>query len=205
MSNDTDNLSAQVTEAKLNSLAAEYVSAQEIPLSSDSENEWDWSGSQSHNKSLTWLEQTVQVEIKAPISLVWHLWLDLEQMPRWMKGVDSVKVQQDQPQLSRWKISYGGFQFTWLSCIHKLVPYQIIQWESVDGATNRGAVRFYDRHGSTIVKFTVAYAIPEIFEGIIRDNLLLKRLVKSTLQENLEQFRDYVSYMQFQEGRRLSS
>ncbi len=205
MSNDTDNLSDQVTEAKLNSLAAEYASAQEIPLSSDSEDEWDWSGSQSHNKSLTWLEQTVQVEIKAPISLVWHLWLDLEQMPRWMKGVDSVKVQQDQPQFSRWKISYGGFQFTWLSCIHKLVPYQIIQWESVDGSPNRGAVRFYDRHDSTIVKFTVAYAIPEIFEGIIRDNLLIKRLVKSALQENLEQFRDYVSYMQFQEGWRLLS
>lgn len=205
MSNDTDNLSDEVTEAKLNSLAAEYASDKEVHLSSDGDNECDWSRSQSHNKLLTWLEQTVQVEINAPISLVWHLWLDLEQMPRWMKWIDSVKVQEDKPQLSRWKFAYGGFQFTWLSCIHKLVPYQIIQWESVDGSPNRGAVRFYDRHGSTIVKFTVAYAIPEIFEGIMRDNLLIKRLVKSALQENLEQFRDYVSYMQFQEGWRLLS
>ena len=205
MSNNTNNLSDEVTEAKLNSLAAEYASDKEIHLSSDGDSECDWSGSQSHNKSLTWLEQTVQVEINAPISLVWHLWSDLEQMPRWMKGIDSVKVQEDEPQLSRWKFAYGGFQFTWLSCIHKLVPYQIIQWESVDGSPNRGAVRFYDRHSSTIVKFTVAYAVPGFFEGIMKNNLLIKRLVKSALQDNLEQFRDYVSYMQFQEGRRLLS
>jgi uncharacterized membrane protein len=47
------------------------------------------------------------------------------------------------------------------------VPNQIIQWESVDGLPNRGAIRFYDRHGSSIVKLTVGYAIPGILRQLM--------------------------------------
>ena len=137
-----------------------------------------------------WLEHTVQVEVNIPISLAWNLWSDLEQMPRWMKWIDSVEVLQDNPELSRWKLASGGFQFSWLSRITNLVPQQIIQWESVDGLPNRGAVRFYDRHSSSIVKLTVAYGIPGIL-GKIMDNLFLGNIVESTIQADLERFREY--------------
>jgi uncharacterized membrane protein len=111
-------------------------------------------------------------------------------MPRWMKWIDSVKVLEDNPELSRWKLATGGLQFTWLSRILNLVPHQIIQWESVDGLPNRGAIRFYDRHGSSIVKLTVAYAIPG-FLGQLMDNLFLGRVVESTIQADLERFKEY--------------
>jgi uncharacterized membrane protein len=111
-------------------------------------------------------------------------------MPRWMKWIDSVKVLEDNPELSRWKLATGGLEFSWLSRILKLVPHQIIQWESVDGLPNRGAVRFYDRQGSSIVKLTVAYAIPG-FLGQLMDNLFLGRVVESTIQADLERFREY--------------
>jgi uncharacterized membrane protein len=137
-----------------------------------------------------WLEHTVQVEVDIPIELAWNLWSDLEQMPRWMKWIDSVEVLKDNPELSRWKLASGSFQFSWLSRILKLVPQQIIQWESVDGLPNRGAVRFYDRHGGSIVKLTVAYAIPGIL-GKLMDNLFLGRIVESTIQADLERFKDY--------------
>ena len=137
-----------------------------------------------------WLEHTVQVEVDAPIDVVWGMWSDLEQMPRWMKWIDSVKVLEDNPELSLWKLSAGGFEFSWRSRILKLVPNQIIQWESVDGLPNKGAVRFYDRKNSSIVKLTVAYAIPGVI-GKIMDNLFLGRVVESTLQENLETFKEY--------------
>lgn len=137
-----------------------------------------------------WLEHSVQVEVEAPIDLVWNLWSDLEQMPRWMKWIDSVKVQEDNPELSRWKLNTGGLEFTWLSRILKMVPQQIIQWESVGGLPNTGAIRFYDRKGSSIVKLTVAYAIPGIL-GKIMDNLFLGRVVESTIKADLERFREY--------------
>ena len=142
-----------------------------------------------------WLEHSVQVEVDAPIDLVWNLWSDLEQMPRWMKWIDSVSVLEDKPELSRWKLASGGFEFSWLSRILKLIPHQIIQWESVDGLPNRGAVRFYDRHDRSIVKLTVAYAIPGIL-GKIMDNLFLGRIVESTIQADLERFRDYITKIQ---------
>lgn len=137
-----------------------------------------------------WLEHSVQIEVEAPIDLVWSLWSDLEQMPRWMKWISSVKVLEDNPELSRWKLNTGGLEFTWLSRILKMVPQQIIQWESVDGLPNRGAIRFYDRHNSSIVKLSISYAIPGIL-GRIMDNLFLGRAVESTIKADLERFRDY--------------
>lgn len=137
-----------------------------------------------------WLEHTVQIEVETPIDLVWNLWSDLEQMPRWMKWIDSVKVLEDDPELSRWKLASGGLEFSWLSRINRLVKHQIIQWESVDGLPNRGAIRFYDRGDSSVVKLTVAYAIPGIL-GKLMDNLFLGRVVESTIQADLNRFRDY--------------
>ena len=80
--------------------------------------------------------------------------------------------------------------FSWRSRILKVVEHQIIQWESVDGLPNRGAIRFYDRQNSSIVKLTVGYAIPGII-GKLMDDLFLGRVVESTLQENLERFKQY--------------
>lgn len=137
-----------------------------------------------------WLEHTVQIEVETPITLVWDLWSDLEQMPRWMKWIDSVNVLDEDPELSRWKLASGGFEFSWLSRITRLVTHQIIQWESVDGLPNRGAIRFYDRGEHSIVKLTVAYGIPGIL-GKLMDNLFLGRIVESTIQADLNRFRDY--------------
>lgn len=142
-----------------------------------------------------WLEHTVQIEVDAPIELVWSLWSDLEQMPRWMKWIDSVKVLEDNADLSRWRLASRGFEFTWLSRITKLIPQQIIQWESVDGLPNRGAVRFYDLRGRSIVRLSVAYGIPG-WVGRIVDSLFLGRAVESTLKADLERFREYITALQ---------
>lgn len=146
-----------------------------------------------------WLEHTVQVEVEAPIEVVWALWSDLEQMPHWMKWIESVKVLEDRPDLSRWKLATSGLDFNWLSRITKLEHHQLIQWESVNGLPNRGAIRFYDRKGSSIVKLTVAYAIPG-FLGRLMDNLFLGRVVESTLQADMQRFQEYAR--QAQENRR---
>jgi uncharacterized membrane protein len=137
-----------------------------------------------------WLEHTVQVEVDVPIELVWSLWSDLEQMPRWMKWIDSVTLLEDNPELSRWKLASGSFYFTWLSRIVQVIPQQIIEWESVDGLPNRGAIRFYDRKGKSIVKMSFAYAIPGIL-GKLMDNWFLGNIVESTVQADLERFKEY--------------
>ncbi|MEM6436859.1 MAG: SRPBCC family protein [Cyanobacteria bacterium P01_D01_bin.115] len=144
-----------------------------------------------------WLEHSVLVEVDAPIDLVWALWSDLEQMPRWMKWIESVNILEEDPDLSRWKLASGSFEFTWLSQITKLVDHQLIQWESVDGLPNRGGIRFYDHKDKSAVKLTVAYSIPS-FLGKLMDGLFLGKVVESTLQADLQRFQDHVSQIQQQ-------
>lgn len=137
-----------------------------------------------------WLEHTVQVEVDVPINQVWQFWADLEQLPNWMNWITSVKILKDQPELSRWTLSTGGLQFSWKSRITKQIPNQIIQWESIDGLPNRGAIRFYDRDQSTIVKMTISYAVPEILARVM-NTPFVGRFVESTIQADLDRFRDY--------------
>ncbi|MGI0493038.1 SRPBCC family protein [Alkalinema pantanalense CENA528] len=138
-----------------------------------------------------WLEHTVQVEIPTTIEHVWSLWSDLEQMPRWMKWIDSVKVRPDNPDLSVWKLASGGFEFSWQSKIVRQVQHQIIQWESVDGLPNKGAIRFYDRgNDGSVVKLTVAYSVPTVIRQLM-DGLALGKVVESSLQADMNRFRDY--------------
>ncbi|MEN9228617.1 MAG: SRPBCC family protein [Gloeomargarita sp. GMQP_bins_120] len=136
-----------------------------------------------------WCEHTVQVTVDVPVSLAWALWSDLEQMPRWMQWIRSVEVLPDRPELSRWHLATRGLDFYWESRIVKQIPHQIIQWESVTGLPNRGAVRFYDRGPQCIVKLTVAYALPawvsQWVDGLVGPH------VERTLQADLERFRDY--------------
>ena len=139
-----------------------------------------------------WLEHSVQVEVPHSINTVWSLWSDLEQMPNWMEWIASVDIREDDPSLSQWHLNSQSFQFSWNARIVRKIPNQIIQWESVDGLANRGAVRFYDRHGSSIVKLTVAYDIPG-WLGKLMDNLFLGRLVETTLQTDMDRFRDYIN------------
>ena len=137
-----------------------------------------------------WLEHTVQIEVPVPIELVWSLWSDLEQMTIWMKWIESVKILEDNPELSRWKLASGNFNFTWLSRIVQVVPEQIIEWQSVDGLPNKGAIRFYARKDDTsIVKMTFAYAVPGIL-GKLMDSLI-GNIVESTVMADLERFKEY--------------
>jgi uncharacterized membrane protein len=137
-----------------------------------------------------WLEHSVQIEVDAPIDLVWELWSDLEQMPNWMKWIDSVKISEDNPEISLWTLKTGGLEFTWKSRNTKIISHQIIQWESVDGLPNQGAIRFYDRHAGTIVKMSISYDVPG-FLGKLMDNLFLGKVVESTIQADLVRFKEY--------------
>jgi uncharacterized membrane protein len=137
-----------------------------------------------------WLEHSVQIEVAAPIDHVWNLWQNISLMPRWMKWIESVQILEDNPELSRWKLGTNTLDFTWLSRITQQIPHQIIQWESVDGLPNRGAIRFYDRKESSIVKLTVAYAVPG-FLAVLMNNDFVRNAVEATLQADMERFREY--------------
>lgn len=139
-----------------------------------------------------WLEHTVHVDVDAPVQDVWQMWSDLEQMPQWMKWIDSVEILPDDPELSRWKLETAGLSFSWLSRIVNITTEQIIQWESVDGLPNRGAIRFYGHKDNTsTVKMSISYALPGILARLMMSNSFVDRVVTSTLQADLDRFKAY--------------
>ncbi|MEL7225039.1 MAG: SRPBCC family protein [Cyanobacteria bacterium J06576_12] len=139
-----------------------------------------------------WLEHTVHVDVETPVEEVWALWSDISQMPNWMKWIDSVEVLEEDPALSRWKLETTGMSFSWLSRIVKVVPQQVIQWESVDGLPNRGAIRFYGhKEGGSTVKMSISYALPSILARLMMSSSFVDRVVTSTLQADLDRFKDY--------------
>lgn len=138
-----------------------------------------------------WLEHTVQVAVDAPIETVWSLWSDLSQMPRWMAMIQSVEVRPDQPELSRWTLSTRGLTFHWQARLVKSIPLQLIQWESVTGLPNRGAIRFYDRGAAgSVVKLSLGYDVPKIVGQLVEG--FVGPHVEATLQADLERFREYI-------------
>jgi uncharacterized membrane protein len=112
-----------------------------------------------------------------------------------MPWIHSVQLLPEDPSLSRWKLAAGGLEFTWLSKVYNQIPQQIIEWESVDGLPNKGGVRFYDRKGSSIVRLSIAYAIPGVL-GKVMDNLFLGKAVERTLQADMERFRTQAEALQ---------
>ena len=138
-----------------------------------------------------WLEHTVQIEVPIGIDRVWDLWENIELMPNWMKWIESVTIKPEDPELSVWKLASGSLVFTWQSKITRRVKNQIIQWESVDGLPNRGAIRFYDRgNAGSIVKLTVAYSVPHIVQQLMT-GLSLGKVVEGSLNADMGRFRDY--------------
>lgn len=139
-----------------------------------------------------WLEHTVHVDVDTPVEEVWQLWSDISQMPNWMKWISSVEILEEDPNLSRWKLETTGLSFSWLSRITKVVPQQIIQWESVDGLPNRGAIRFYGhKAGGSTVKMSIAYALPSVLARLMMSSSFVDRVVTSTLQADLDRFKAY--------------
>jgi uncharacterized membrane protein len=136
-----------------------------------------------------WLEHSEQVEVPISAEVAYALWADIEKMPQWMNWIESVTISDQDPDISRWKLASGSFEFAWQARTFKKIPGQIIQWESVDGLPNRGAIRFYDRkEQGCVVKMSIAYQVPGLLALV--DDLFLGRLVEANIRGDLNRFRD---------------
>ncbi|EFJ14662.1 hypothetical protein SELMODRAFT_58541, partial [Selaginella moellendorffii] len=129
-----------------------------------------------------------QVDVEVPLSVAWDMWSDRERISRWMPWITSVKVLEDQPELSRWTLSTDSlgqkFEFSWLARNLQPIHHQKIHWRSVDGLPNRGTVRFYPR-GPSACRLTISYELPEVI-GMVAS--ALSPLVEGILKADLDRF-----------------
>jgi uncharacterized membrane protein len=81
-----------------------------------------------------------EIEVEAPISMVYNQWTQFEEFPRFMDGVEEVK-QLDDKRL-RWRAEIGGKVVEWDAEIFEQIPDRRIAWRSTTGALNTGMVNF---------------------------------------------------------------
>ncbi|GJP43849.1 hypothetical protein CLOM_g3254 [Closterium sp. NIES-68] len=130
-----------------------------------------------------------------PLSLAYGLWSDRELVPNWMPWITSVKVLKETPEFSEWTLKYTAFgrdlEFSWLSKQLTPIVNQKIQWRSVDGVPNRGAVRFFPRGPNGCkVEMTLTYQCPDILVPVMAS---LSPLVENIIQADMDRFVDYAT------------
>jgi uncharacterized membrane protein len=79
-------------------------------------------------------------EVDAPVHAVYSQWMQFEDFPRFMQGIEEVR-RLDGKRL-HWRASVAGHEKEWDAEITEDVPDEVIAWRSTSGAPNAGTVRF---------------------------------------------------------------
>jgi uncharacterized membrane protein len=134
------------------------------------------------------------VTINQPIELLYRFWRNLENLPRFMRHLDSVERITDT--LSRWRAKGpGGTTVEWNAEIINEVPNQVIGWRSIEGSdvVSAGSVNFDDAGPGrgTRVRVRLQYSPPggKVGAAVAR---LLGRDPGSEIREDLRQFKQIV-------------
>ena len=143
---------------------------------------WDSSGTPT---TATIVED---IEVAAPVSVVYNQWTQFEEFPTFMEGIDEVKQLDDT--LIHWAASIAGKKAEWDAKIVQQEPDKRITWESIDGMNTRGTVSF-EQAGSTertLIRLRMTYradgAADLVGSAIGLDELRVRG--------DLERFRDLI-------------
>lgn len=134
------------------------------------------------------------VTINRPAAELYRFWRNLENLPRFMRHLESVERVTDT--LSRWRAKGpAGMEVEWNAEIHNEVPNKLIGWRSLEGSdvVSAGSVNFEEIGGGrgTRLRVRLQYSPPG---GKAGDALarLLGRDAATGIREDLRRFKQQV-------------
>ena len=134
------------------------------------------------------------VTINKPVEQVYGFWRQLENLPRFMRHLESVERITDT--ISHWKaIGPAGTTVEWDAEIHNEVPNQLIGWRSLEGSdvVSAGSVNFDAAPAGTGTRVTVhlQYSPPggKIGAAVAR---LFGRDAETEIRADLRRFKEVV-------------
>lgn len=83
---------------------------------------------------------TAEVEVEAPLTMVYNQWTQFEEFPEFLHDVESVEQIDDV--LAHWVVSIGGVRREFDAAVTHQVPDDHVEWQSVDGRAHTGRVSF---------------------------------------------------------------
>lgn len=152
------------------------------------------------NDKVNAMESNHKVEVKTSVQVdkkrseVYSFWRKLENLPLFMKHIDSVEVINKNK--SKWKMkvfeNFGSVE--WEAEITTDKKNEMISWQSLPDSQidNFGQVEFRDgEHSGTIVDVTIKYTAPAGTPGEIAARLL-NPLLKDMVTSDLKDFKAYI-------------
>jgi len=136
----------------------------------------------------------VMLTVNKPVNFVYQFWRKLDNLPLFMKHLDSVVVIDDE--ISEWKARIPGDlgHLTWKAAIIKDVENRELSWRSFSDAVihNVGKVEFHD-NGSfgTKMDIVISYRAPfeKMGETVAK---VLNPIFANMVEQDLNRFKDYV-------------
>ncbi len=139
------------------------------------------------------LEHSVEVEVACLVEQVYKLWENMENVPRWIPLVKSVRYLPGDQELCHWRFGLGFPLITeWTSRISQRIPLQLIVWESISGLPNHGSVEFFPTERGCRLRLTLAFDLPGGVVGALLETIGLERWLAENLEESLNRFRTQI-------------
>jgi len=136
----------------------------------------------------------MQVTVNAPREEVYAFWRRLENLPLFMKHIESVDELSDT--VSAWKVKIpGGLgDIRWEAEIVKDVPDTEISWQSAPGASieNAGKINFSDApSGATRIDVIISYRAPM---GVVGERLsrLFTPVFREMIEKDIQGFKEFM-------------
>ncbi|HYH56232.1 MAG TPA: SRPBCC family protein [Anseongella sp.] len=155
----------------------------------------DLRGSNIQGKRAALAEIRSTLSINRPAGDAYNFWRKLDNLPRFMKHLQS--VEKIGPVKSRWTAKFPGAPaaISWDAEIISDIPGSLIAWQSLPGSAveNAGEVKFRDAPGGqgAEVDVILTYRPPagKVGEGIAK---LLNPVLEDLVREDIRNFKQYI-------------
>jgi uncharacterized membrane protein len=127
------------------------------------------------------------IEIDAPAATAYEFWTRMEEFPRFIEAIESVRRIDERR--SVWRVNLGFRHQEWTAEITEIIPDKRRAWRTLEGARNSGMVNFHQiSDDRTLMTLHLDYNPKGVLQNL-GDEL---GVVSRVIQRALEQFKEFV-------------
>ena len=131
-----------------------------------------------------WIDGSIEIEVSA--ARAYARWTEIEEFPRFIEAVESVRRIDEKRSL--WRVNFGFRRRQWVAEITEVIPDRRRAWRTLEGPENAGMVNFHPLESErTLMTLHLDYAPKGVLQHL-GDEL---GVVDRVIQRALEQFKDW--------------
>jgi len=127
---------------------------------------------------------TKSIDVNVPVRTAYNQWIQFEEFPQFMEGVQEVKQLDDTHM--QWRANIGGKDEEWDAVVTEQEPDMRVGWKSTSGAANAGVVAFHRLDDS---KTRVTLQLDYEPEGLVENVGDALGVVGRRVQGDLDRFK----------------